>query len=166
MRDARIDPGLCRPRQRELLGQCQRGPHQRGDQASKRNSQRSHLSPPLQPSFPRDDINDSRRRGSNGSHRRAAERLSLYAPNQCALVLRPKNLCDSVTLLGIGECAMNFTGGLILIAIGIVMLFFGRARKGEQLRIFRVWIVGQLYAMTAMTLGVFGVAALIVNWPF
>jgi len=122
--------------------------------------------PPLQPSFPRDDINDSRRRGSNGSHRRAAERLSLCAPNQCALVLRPKNLCDSVTLLGIGECAMNFTGGLILIAIGIVMLFFGRARKGEQLRIFRVWIVGQLYAMTAMTLGVFGVAALIVNWPF
>jgi hypothetical protein len=120
----------------------------------------------LQPSFPRDDINDSRRRGSNGSHRRAAERLSLYAPNQCALVLRPKNLCDSVTLLGIGECAMNFTGGLIFIAIGIVMLFFGRARKGEQLRIFRVWIVGQLYAMTAMTLGVFGVAALIVNWPF
>jgi hypothetical protein len=61
---------------------------------------------------------------------------------------------------------MNFTGGLILIAIGVVMLFFGRARKGEQLRIFRVWIVGQLYAMTAMTLGVFGVAALIVNWPF
>ena len=61
---------------------------------------------------------------------------------------------------------MNFTGGIILLAVGIAMLFFGRARKGEQLRIFRVWIVGQLYAMTAMTLGVFGVAALIVNWPF
>jgi hypothetical protein len=46
------------------------------------------------------------------------------------------------------------------------MLFFGRARGGEPLRIFRVWIVGQLYVMTAMVLGVFGVAALIVNWPF
>jgi len=61
---------------------------------------------------------------------------------------------------------MNFTGGLVLILIGIVMLYFGRARGGEPLRIFRVWIVGQLYVMTAMTLGVFGVAALIVNWPY
>jgi hypothetical protein len=61
---------------------------------------------------------------------------------------------------------MNFTGGLILIAIGIAMLYFGRARGGESLHIFRVWIVGQLYVMTAMTLGVFGVAALIVNWPY
>jgi hypothetical protein len=64
------------------------------------------------------------------------------------------------------ENAMNFTGGIILIAAGIIMLFSGRARGGEPLRIFRVWIVGQLYVMTAMTLGVFGVAALIVNWPF
>ena len=61
---------------------------------------------------------------------------------------------------------MNFTGGIILLAAGITMLYFGRARGGEPLRIFRVWIVGQLYVMTAMTLGVFGVAALIVNWPF
>ena len=61
---------------------------------------------------------------------------------------------------------MNFTGGIILLTAGIAMLFFGRARGGEPLRIFRVWIVGQLYVMTAMTLGVFGVSALIVNWPF
>ena len=61
---------------------------------------------------------------------------------------------------------MNFTGGLILVAIGVVMMFFGRARGSEPLRIFRVWIVGQLYVMTAMVLGVFGVAAIIVNWPF
>jgi hypothetical protein len=61
---------------------------------------------------------------------------------------------------------MNFTGGIILLAVGIAMLFFGRARGGEPLRIFRVWIVGQLYVMIAMTLGVFGVSALIVNWPF
>jgi hypothetical protein len=61
---------------------------------------------------------------------------------------------------------MNFTGGLILVAAGLVMVFFGRARGSEPLRIFRVWIVGQLYVMTAMVLGVFGVAAIIVNWPF
>ena len=59
---------------------------------------------------------------------------------------------------------MNFTGGIILLAAGITMLYFGRARGGEQLPIFRVWIVGQIYVMTAMTLGVFGVSALIVNW--
>jgi hypothetical protein len=61
---------------------------------------------------------------------------------------------------------MNFTGGIILLAVGLVMMFFGRARGGEPLRIFRVWIVGLLYVMTAMTLGVFGVSGIIVNWPF
>jgi hypothetical protein len=61
---------------------------------------------------------------------------------------------------------MNFTGGITLLAVGVIMIFFGKARGNEPLRIFRVWIVGQLYAMTAMTLGVFGVAAIIVNWPF
>jgi len=61
---------------------------------------------------------------------------------------------------------MNFTGGIILLAIGVVMIFFGKARGGEPLPIFRVFVVGQLYAMTAMTLGVFGIAAIIVNWPF
>src|ERR1017187_992220 len=41
--------------------------------------------PPLQPAFPRDDIDDSRRRACHESHARAAGRLSLLAPNQCAL---------------------------------------------------------------------------------
>jgi ABC-type nickel/cobalt efflux system permease component RcnA len=60
---------------------------------------------------------------------------------------------------------MNFTGGIILCAIAIAVLFFGRARGSEPLRIFRVWIVGQLYVMTAMSLGVFGVAVVIISWP-
>ena len=38
---------------------------------------------------------------------------------------------------------MGFTGGIILLAIAVAMIFFGRARKGEVLPIFRVWIVGQ-----------------------
>lgn len=51
--------------------------HQRGDQATKRNSQRSHLSPRFNRHFP--------------------------YPKSIALVMRPKNLCDIVTLLEIGE---------------------------------------------------------------
>jgi hypothetical protein len=61
---------------------------------------------------------------------------------------------------------MNLTGGIILGAAAVAMLFFGRARGGEPLHIFRVWIVGQLYVMTAMSVGVFGTAAVIINWPF
>ena len=61
---------------------------------------------------------------------------------------------------------MNFSFGIILVAAAIAMFFFGRARGGQQLPIFKVWIVGQLYIMTAMTVGVFGVADLIMNWPF
>jgi hypothetical protein len=60
---------------------------------------------------------------------------------------------------------MNFTGGVILCAVAIAMLFFGRARGSEPLRIFHIWIVGQLYVMTAMSLGVFGVAVVIISWP-
>ena len=47
----------------------------------------------------------------------------------------------------------------------LAMIFFGKARKGEALPVFRVWIVGQAYVMSIMTIGVFGVAAIIVNWP-
>jgi hypothetical protein len=61
---------------------------------------------------------------------------------------------------------MNFTGGIILVGAAIAMVFFGRARRGEVLPIFKVWIVGQLYVMIAMTLGVFGIADLVINWPF
>ena len=61
---------------------------------------------------------------------------------------------------------MNFTAGVFLVAVAVAMLFFGRARGGEPLHIFRVWIVGQLYVMTAMSVGVFGTAAVIINWPF
>jgi hypothetical protein len=46
------------------------------------------------------------------------------------------------------------------------MMFFGRARRGESLAIFRVFIIGQLYLMTAMVAGDFGVAGIISNWPF
>ena len=60
---------------------------------------------------------------------------------------------------------MGFTGGIILLAIALAMIFFGKARKGEALPIFRVWIVGQAFVMLAMIIGAFAVAAIIVNWP-
>jgi len=60
---------------------------------------------------------------------------------------------------------VNFTGGIIMCAVAIAMIFFGRARGDEALHIFRVFIVGPLYVMTAMSLGVFGVAVVIINWP-
>jgi hypothetical protein len=53
-----------------------------------------------------------------------------------------------------------------MLLIGIAMIFFGKARRGEALAIFRIFIVGQLYIMTAMTMGVFGTAGIIMNWPF
>ena len=61
---------------------------------------------------------------------------------------------------------MDFTASILLLAVGIVMVFIGKARGGEPLAIFRVFIVGQLYLMSAMVAGVFGVAGIIVNWPF
>ena len=61
---------------------------------------------------------------------------------------------------------MKFSLGIILVVVSIAMIFFGRARGGQVLPIFKVWIVGQLYIMAAMTLGVFGIADLIMNSPF
>jgi hypothetical protein len=42
---------------------------------------------------------------------------------------------------------------------------FGKARKGEALPILRVWIVGQAFEMSAITIGIFGIAAIIVSRP-
>jgi hypothetical protein len=61
---------------------------------------------------------------------------------------------------------MNFTGGLVLIAITVAMVFFGKPKDGESARFLKgPWIVGQAYLMIAMISGVLGVTALIVNWP-
>jgi hypothetical protein len=60
---------------------------------------------------------------------------------------------------------MGLSEGAILIAIAVVMIFLGRP-KGPIAPFLQVYIVGQLYVMTAMILGVIGVAFLIVNRPF
>jgi hypothetical protein len=45
------------------------------------------------------------------------------------------------------------------------MIFLGRP-KGPVAPFLQVYIVGQLYVMSAMVMGVIGVAFLIVNRPF
>jgi hypothetical protein len=60
---------------------------------------------------------------------------------------------------------MGLSEGAILIAVAVVMIFLGRP-KGPIAPFLQVYIVGQLYVMTAMVLGVIGVAFLIVNRPF
>jgi len=60
---------------------------------------------------------------------------------------------------------MNLTAGIAFIAVAIIMIVLGRPRDGVARGFLKVWIVGQIYAMTAMILGVVGIAFIIVNWP-
>jgi hypothetical protein len=60
---------------------------------------------------------------------------------------------------------VNFAAGVILIAVVIVMLVLGRPKDGIAHPFLRIWIVGQIYALTVLILGVAGVAFIIVNWP-
>jgi hypothetical protein len=47
----------------------------------------------------------------------------------------------------------------------MVMIFLGRP-KGPIAPFLQVYIVGQLYVMSAMVMGVLGVTLLIINRPF
>jgi len=60
---------------------------------------------------------------------------------------------------------MNFTIGLILIAIAIAMVVMVRPADGGSAPFLKVWIVGQIYALTAMVSAVMGIAILIINRP-
>jgi hypothetical protein len=60
---------------------------------------------------------------------------------------------------------MSVMAGIVLIAASIIALVLSRPRGGVALPFLRVWIVGQLYAMTIMIVGLVGVALIIVR-PF
>ena len=60
---------------------------------------------------------------------------------------------------------MGFTEGVVLIVVAIVLVFLGRP-NWPMARFIQVYIVGQLYVMTAMTMGVIGAAFVIAYWPF
>ena len=61
---------------------------------------------------------------------------------------------------------MGLTAGLVLFIVAIGMLLIARPADGESARFLKVWIVGQIYAMTVMVLGVVGVTLVITDFPF
>jgi hypothetical protein len=63
---------------------------------------------------------------------------------------------------------VNLTESLVLLAVSVGLLVFGRGRNGAGLSIFRKspWVVGQLFGMTILYLfaaGLMGVAVNL-NW--
>ena len=60
---------------------------------------------------------------------------------------------------------MDFTAGLVLIAITIAMIVIARPKDGVSAPFLKVWIVGQIYALTAMVSAVIGVTIIISTWP-
>jgi zinc transporter ZupT len=61
---------------------------------------------------------------------------------------------------------MNFTAGLVLLAVTVAMIVVARPADGVSAPFLRVWIVGQAYALAAMVSAVIGVTILITTWPF
>jgi hypothetical protein len=60
---------------------------------------------------------------------------------------------------------MDFTAGLVLIAITIAMIVIARPKDGVSAPFLKVWIVGQIYALTAMVSAVIGVTIIVATWP-
>jgi hypothetical protein len=61
--------------------------------------------------------------------------------------------------------SMSVMAGIVLTAASIVALFLSRPRDGVAVPFLRVWIVGVIYAMAIMIVGLVGVALIIVR-PF
>ena len=55
---------------------------------------------------------------------------------------------------------MEFTGGLILLAVAAALLFFGRGRGGDALPIFQNWLVGTIFSVVILILFVAGLMAI------
>jgi hypothetical protein len=51
---------------------------------------------------------------------------------------------------------MTFWVGLVLIAITVAMIVVARPRDGVSASFLKVWVVGQVYALTAMAIAVMG----------
>ena len=59
---------------------------------------------------------------------------------------------------------MNITGGFILIAVAVAMVFIGRARGPEPVSFLRVPMVAQFYTMSTIVVAIFGIAVIVANW--
>lgn len=60
---------------------------------------------------------------------------------------------------------MKFVIGVALIVIAAGMILLARPRDGKSAPYLRIYIVGQLYILTALIGTVMGAALMIVNWP-
>lgn len=60
---------------------------------------------------------------------------------------------------------MDFTAGLVLIAITIAMIVIARPKDGVSAPFLKVWIVGQIYTLIAMVSAVTGVTIIVSTWP-
>ena len=56
---------------------------------------------------------------------------------------------------------MEFTGGLILVAVSAALLFFGRGRGGDALPIFQNWLVATMFSVLILILFVAGLMVVI-----
>ncbi len=61
---------------------------------------------------------------------------------------------------------MAFWVGLVLIGVTVAMIMLARPADGESAPFLKVWIVGQVYALTALVGAVMGVTLMISNPPF
>ena len=61
---------------------------------------------------------------------------------------------------------MDFTAGMVLLAITIVMLAVARRTNGIVAGLLKNWLAGQAYALTALASAVLGVTVIVANWPF
>jgi len=58
---------------------------------------------------------------------------------------------------------MNLTVSLAVLAVFVVLLFFGRGRGGDALPIFRNWVVGMLFSVGLLYLFAAGLGGVLVN---
>jgi len=61
---------------------------------------------------------------------------------------------------------MSLMLGPVLLAVTVVMILVARPADGESAPFLKSWIVGQLYALSAMVSAVIGIAIVILAWPF
>ena len=57
----------------------------------------------------------------------------------------------------------SYLGGIIMLAIALAMIFYGRARNGVPRPFFQSYPVGVVYTMTAIALLVFGIAWIVIG---
>lgn len=60
---------------------------------------------------------------------------------------------------------MTFSAGLVLIAITIAMMVAARPKDGHSASFLKTWLIGQVYALTALASAVMGVTLVISTRP-